>query len=145
MVLLQLETRPRPATAVSYPAWRAAREYLAQGLAVTPVQYREKKPVHAGWTELRLTEADLEREFGRGQRNVGPLLGAPSGHLVDVDLDAPEALALRGRLPHTHRIPGRLERLSSHRLYRSVVVTLSLFRSPLVPDAARMSPQRRGR
>lgn len=37
MVLLQLETRPRPATAVSYPAWGAAREYLAQGLAVTPV------------------------------------------------------------------------------------------------------------
>src|SRR5262245_17503530 len=68
----------------------AALTYRARGLAVTPVQ--GKKPVLMGWPQRRLTEAELPTQF-RDDVNIGVVNGEMSGGLVDVDLDAPEALA----------------------------------------------------
>jgi hypothetical protein len=88
------------------------------GLAPILVPPRQKKPVIKGWTELRLTRDDLPRYFSRNE-NCGVLNGAPSGGLLDVDLDAPEALAACGAfLPRTNLVFGRPSKPRAHREYR---------------------------
>jgi hypothetical protein len=52
------------------------------------------------------------------KRNVGVLDGAPSGGLVDCDLDDPVALQIADEfMPPTHSEFGRKSKLRSHRLY----------------------------
>lgn len=61
-----------------------------------PVGWREKKPsMGDDWQVLAptLTEAELARFFSK-RSNVGVMLGTPSRHLVDIDLDCPEAIEL---------------------------------------------------
>jgi hypothetical protein len=83
-----------------------------------PVPFRSKKPVLTGWPDRRLTEADLVTHFGAGPSNIGLLLGEPSGGLVDIDLDAPEAVALAPSfLPSTKMVHGRPSRPRSHWWY----------------------------
>jgi putative DNA primase/helicase len=70
-----------------------------------------------GWPNLRLSESDLDTYFSNGN-NVGILLGEASGGLVDIDLDAPEALKVADAfLPQTGRIHGRNSKPGSHRWY----------------------------
>jgi putative DNA primase/helicase len=96
----------------------AARDYLARGWRPLPLPARAKAPRTRGWQHLRLTEAELAEHFGRTPGNIGVLLGEPSGGLVDVDLDSPEALALAERLlPPTASRFGRPSKPGSHRLY----------------------------
>lgn len=102
-----------------------ARTYLARGWRVVPVPYRRKAPTLTGWPTLRLDAGDLEQHFNGRPSNLGVLLGAPSGGLVDVDLDAPEAVALAPRfLPPTNSRFGRASKRRSHWLYLA---------DPLVP------------
>jgi putative DNA primase/helicase len=69
------------------------------------------------WQNLRLEESDLGSYFPN-EGNIGILLGEVSGDLVDVDLDAPEALAVADALlPLTHRVHGRASKPRSHRWY----------------------------
>ncbi|MBX3408223.1 MAG: DUF3987 domain-containing protein, partial [Phycisphaeraceae bacterium] len=76
-----------------------------------------KVPVLKGWTDLRLAEADLPQHFN-GTRNIGVLLGEPSGWLVDVDLDCEEAVTLAPSfLPATGAKSGRPGKPSSHWWY----------------------------
>ncbi|MEZ5961714.1 MAG: bifunctional DNA primase/polymerase [Hyphomonadaceae bacterium] len=98
--------------------------YARRGWRVVPVERGGKKPFNAdkpggvGWQHLRATEDDLQRWFGGRALNVGVLLGAPSGGLVDIDLDANEAIALAGAcLPETNSIFGREGKPKSHWLY----------------------------
>ena len=59
-----------------------------------PVRPREKVVTLSGWQQLRLEMDDLPKWFqSASAHNVGILTGAPSGGLVDVDCDAPEARA----------------------------------------------------
>ncbi len=96
----------------------AARAYLTRGWRVVPAPYRQKRPVLDGWPNLQLTEADLPQHFGRGPVNLGVLLGEPSGGLVDIDLDSPEARALAPEfLPETRAVFGRAGKRRSHWLY----------------------------
>ncbi len=70
---------------------------------------------------MRLSAADLPRHFSNGA-NIGLLLGSPSHDLVDVDLDAPEAVAAAETfLPNTDRIHGRPGKPRSHYWYTSPV------------------------
>lgn len=69
----------------------AARACVRRGWAVIPVPAHAKSPAIAGWPNLRLTEQELPRYFNGAAGNIGVLLGAPSGWLVDMDLDCPEA------------------------------------------------------
>lgn len=93
----------------------AAREYLSRGWAPIPVPFRSKKPVLIGWPDLRLTEDELVVHFDTGPSNIGLLLGEHSGGLVDIDLDAPEAIALAADfLPPTGMIHGRISKPRSH-------------------------------
>ncbi len=101
----------------------AAREYLARGWRPIPIPFRTKAPTLKGWPDLRLTEADLPRSLS-GPSNVGVLLGAPSGNLVDVDLDCDEAVALAATfLPETGSRFGRASKRGSHWLYLSEIPT----------------------
>jgi len=96
----------------------AAREYVQRGFAVVPVPHGKKAPCIDGWQNLRLTENDLPEHFSNGA-NIGLILGAPSGHLIDVDLDAPEAIGVADYfLPPTELVHGRPCKPRSHRWYR---------------------------
>src|SRR5712692_493276 len=99
----------------------AARDYERCGWCVVPVPPGEKGPRTKGWPGLRLTEADLPRQFV-GDVNIAILTGEPSGGLVDIDLDAPEAMALADEfLPPTGMVHGRPTKPRSHRWYLSPV------------------------
>lgn len=94
-----------------------AREYVRRGWCVVPIPRRSKAPVIPAWQNLRLTEAELPERFSNGC-NVGVLLGEPSGGLVDIDLDSPDAVALADVfLPPTGAVFGRAGKHGSHRLY----------------------------
>ena len=77
----------------------AAAYYLQLGMIPVPVAFRGKEPVHRAWQESRPTPADLDCLFPNGARlNLGLMLGAPSGGLVDVDLDSDQALSAAAEL-----------------------------------------------
>ncbi|MGE0545073.1 MAG: bifunctional DNA primase/polymerase [Dehalococcoidia bacterium] len=97
----------------------AAIQAIRRGEAVIPVPRGEKGPKLTGWQKLIITEAEAPRYF-REPCNIGVLLGEPSRGLVDVDLDAPEAILIADRfLPATHRRHGRPGKRNSHPFYRT--------------------------
>jgi putative DNA primase/helicase len=97
----------------------AAKAYLRYGWQPIPIPRCAKRPRLKDWQTRRLTEDDLDSYFQDGD-NIGILLGRISGDLVDVDLDAPQALAVANAfLSPTTRIHGRNTKPSSHRWYKS--------------------------
>src|SRR5260370_5159835 len=59
-----------------------ALEYRQRGWSVTPLKARSKDAFLLRWQKTLLTEDDLKREFPpETDRNLGVLLGAPSGGL----------------------------------------------------------------
>lgn len=95
----------------------AAREYRRKGWRVIPIARGGKRPQLPDWPQLRLDIEKLPKFFSKGC-GIGILLGAPSGGLVDVDLDTPQAAELaRLYLPATHRIHGRESSKRSHYWY----------------------------
>lgn len=103
----------------THPTLESAIAYTRRGWRVIPVPFGEKSPRLGGWQRLRLTEADLPHHFDGRPQNIGVLLGEPSGGLVDVDLDCPEAVALADELlPATGLVFGRPSKPRSHRFYR---------------------------
>src|SRR5215475_9213155 len=100
------------------PILAAVRCYLAHGWRPIPIPRGEKAPTRSKWQQLRLTVEDLPKYFPSGRENIGLLLGDPSGALVDVDLDAPEAvMAAPTFLPPTGRRHGRPSKRNSHYWY----------------------------
>jgi putative DNA primase/helicase len=101
------------------PCRAAAEKYILRGYVPVPVRAGEKIPTVAAWQDLRLTVDDLPLYFSNHE-NVGLLNGAPSGGLVDVDLDAKEAILLADEfLPNTSLVHGRPGKPRSHRWYRT--------------------------
>ncbi len=96
---------------------------------MVPVPSRQKRPSLPRWEDLRLTEADLPDHFGGWGGNIGLLVGEPSGGLVDVDLDCPEALALADWLPPTALVAGRPGNPGSHRFYQAAGATTTKFQT----------------
>ncbi len=95
----------------------AIRALHTRGWALIPVPYRQKRPVLRDWQHLRLTADELANTF-RALTNIGVLLGEPSGWLIDIDLDSPEALLLADHfLPSTPSRFGRTGTPEAHRLY----------------------------
>ena len=96
----------------------AAEQYTRRGYRVVPVPRGEKRPVIRGWQDLRLDESQLAAHFTNAT-NVGILTGQPSGGLIDIDLDAAEAIATADYfLPPTDLEHGRPSKQRSHRWYR---------------------------
>ena len=92
-----------------------AINYHRRNWSPVPVPFKAKGPLLEGWQNLRLTEADLPRYFNGHPQNIGILLGDPSGGLIDIDLDCPEAVELAPQyLPPTGSIFGRASKPGSH-------------------------------
>jgi hypothetical protein len=97
----------------------AARNYLARGWEIVPIKPRSKQPRMKDWPNTHIALREVSRHF-RGGDNIGLLLGAASGGLVDVDLDCSEALQLAPVfLPATARVHGRKSKPASHWWYRT--------------------------
>jgi hypothetical protein len=98
----------------------AARGYIDRGFAPVPVHPRSAKPVGDDWQNLRLTADDLAGHFPDDpRRNLGLLTGAPSGGLIDIDLDCPEARTVAPwYLPPTEMVHGRPGAPLSHWWYK---------------------------
>src|SRR4051812_29803826 len=71
-----------------------AAALLGRGIQPIPVAYRSKRPTIEGWPLLIVTRETLDQFFNDQPLNIGGLLGEASGGLVDIDLDAPEALTV---------------------------------------------------
>jgi hypothetical protein len=100
------------------PILYAAKAYTAAGYRVVPVPFRSKAPVLDGWQKLRLRPEELSEHFNGVLQNIGILCGEPSGGLVDVDLDCPEAQALAHVfVPDTGMVHGREGSPRSHRWF----------------------------
>lgn len=113
------------------PLLGAAREYYRRGWAVVPVPPGQKASVMTGWPNFRAAADDLPHLFRDGG-NIAVILGAPSGQLVDIDLDCPEALALADLyLPATRAIFGRASKPDSHRLFVAPRAVYESFADPL--------------
>jgi hypothetical protein len=97
----------------------AAERYVRRGFAVVPIPHGKKSPVLESWEGLRLTPEKLPEYFNGKPQNVGLLLGDPSGGLVDVDLDAKEAVKVAGRFLPPTLTSGRESRPHSHWWYVS--------------------------
>lgn len=96
----------------------AALGYKARGFYCVPIPTGAKGPRISGWQNLRLEEEALRDSFTPKTGNVGLVLGEPSGWLVDVDLDCPEAIELAAKyLPPTGAVTGRTGRENSHWWY----------------------------
>lgn len=113
---------------MSTSARQAAERYVGRGFAVVPVPHGKKNPGFKGWERLRLSADELPDQFDGKPQNVGLLLGAPSGWLVDVDLDVPEAVKIAGRFLPPTRTSGRESRPDSHWWYFSPGVKTATFK-----------------
>jgi hypothetical protein len=114
---------------------RAAATYLDCGWQPVPVRFRTKQPMVPNWPSFRPDRDALGQHFGGELVNVGVLLGEPSGGLVDVDLDCPEALDLAPRLlPPTTSVFGRPGRPASHRLYFADDAVTARYNEPATAD-----------
>ena len=70
-----------------------AHRYIDWGFAPVPVQFKGKACKIKNWPDLRSSHDDVAELF-QPPCNIGIVLGAPSGGLVDIDLDTSEAIAL---------------------------------------------------
>lgn len=95
----------------------AAREYISKGFMPVPIPHEKKGPVLKGWQNLRITLDELPKYFN-GKSNIGIILGEPSGWLIDIDIDSPDALAAAHLiLPDTNMKSGRKSNPYSHYWY----------------------------
>lgn len=95
---------------------RAAVEHIRLGVAPIPVPAGEKNPGLPRWQDLHIAEQEVPKYWTNGQ-NIGLLTGEPSGWVVDVDLDADEAVRITGRFLPPTLTGGRESRPHSHWWY----------------------------
>ena len=69
------------------------RGYHARGWRGVSVPKAQKAPTIAGWPDYRARADDLPRLFSHDEK-LAVILSLPSGELVDIDLDRPEAADL---------------------------------------------------
>lgn len=91
-VALDFAATPPPGTMAT-----AAAELLRLGLVPLRVTYRSKVPTATAWPDMRPSLADVPYLFA-GQCNLGILMGEPSGGIVSLDCDWPEAGSIAGAL-----------------------------------------------
>lgn len=113
----------------------AATDAIERGWSPLPLPRGSKRPKIEDWPNLRYRSVDeLEEAFGP-ETNIGLLLGAPSGGLVDIDLDSLEARILADAfLPYTGMVHGRESSPASHRWYLvNAEVATKRYQAPKIP------------
>lgn len=99
------------------PSLFTALAYFDRGWSPLFVPLQSKNPQLSHWQKLRPTREQIATDFAR-PGNIGIRLGAPSGNLIDLDLDSGEAIALAPNfLTTTGAIFGRASKPGSHWLY----------------------------
>ena len=93
-----------------------AKALLARG--VTPIRLAQKaKKTPGEWKDNTVTAENVETLLlNDNQWNLGVLLGEPSGGLVDIDLDIPEAALVAEVIWPSGPTFGRRSNPKSHRL-----------------------------
>jgi hypothetical protein len=105
----------------------AVAEYQRRGWVLVPIPAGAKACVTAGWQTRQFDPTDFATAG-----NVGVILGARSGSLVDADLDCAEALELADfYLPATGAEFGRASRPRSHKLYVAPGAVFETFTEPI--------------
>jgi len=115
-------------TVRDWAAW-----YIERGWTPVEIAFQTKRPTTTGWRSITIAdaEANLDRMFPPNQaRNIGIALGAPSGNLVDIDLDCPEANELAPLFLPKTLVFGRKSTPQSHWLYECPI-DKTIFRDPL--------------
>jgi KaiC/GvpD/RAD55 family RecA-like ATPase len=100
-------------------AIETALQLLDMGMRPVKVLPASKKAYEDGWQKIIHDAESVRREF-RPSDNVGALMGEPSGWIVDVDLDTPDAVKLASEYLPPTRMFGRAGKPRSHYLYRCV-------------------------
>ncbi|GAA4443307.1 bifunctional DNA primase/polymerase [Novipirellula rosea] len=104
--------------------------YRQRGWFSVPLRPRSKSPVRNDWPNIRIEADDVKTHFST-KDNVGLILGEPSGWIVDVDLDCPEAIEIADQyLPPTPAITGRASAARSHRWYIAIGATTAKHTDP---------------
>lgn len=93
-----------------------AKDLLAKG--VTPIRLAQKaKKTPGKWKDNTVTSENVQKLLlNNCQWNLGVLLGEPSGGLVDIDLDIPEAALIAEVVWPSGPTFGRKNNPKSHRL-----------------------------
>jgi hypothetical protein len=93
-----------------------AKDLLSQG--VTPIRLSPMaKNTPGSWAKNTITSENVENLLmNNTQWNLGVLLGEPSGGLVDIDLDIPEAALVAEVIWPSGPTFGRKSNPKSHRL-----------------------------
>lgn len=114
-----------------------AAGYLARGWVPIPIPLKQKAPVERGWNRRTLASAraSFDSDFHE-PRNIGVLLGEPSGGLADVDLDCSEASAVASRFLPASAVFGRATRPASHILFCSPGARTKKYVDPRAPSGA---------
>jgi hypothetical protein len=99
---------------IAYARWYR-ETWAAPPLAMKP---HSKVPIAKGWTKP-VPQNALEATLARGEHNLGLLLGAEGGCLMDVDIDADDALAIAAAVLPPTVTYGRPSRPVSHYTYRT--------------------------
>jgi P4 family phage/plasmid primase-like protien len=106
----------------------AAGTYHGRGWVSVPIPPGGKRPMIDAWQRRTLADVDAADYDGTG---IGIILGAPSGDLVDVDLDCTEAIRVApDLLPPTRMVHGRASRPASHAWYVCVGAAPAQYRNP---------------
>jgi hypothetical protein len=114
-------------------------DYCRRQWSPIPVPYCEKAPTIEGWPSLRIGALEAPHYFNGQRQNIGILVGAPSNHLVDVDLDCFEALELADRyLPATQSLFGRASKRGAHHIYKGPGMKTAKFVDPTRPASQGM-------
>ena len=119
-------------------ALKIAQGYAARGWNPVPIPTQSKAPQGNAWQKR--TAAENLKKFNGGAMNIGVMLGPTSHHLVDVDLDSPEAIAIAPYLmPPCKAMFGRASKRCSYMLYyadASCVINKAAeqFKDPGKPD-----------
>jgi hypothetical protein len=74
----------------------SALPYMGRGREIIDLPPGTKNPGRPGWQNECYDKETIRRRVSGGPRNLSVLLGEPSGGLVDVALDCPEARMLAG-------------------------------------------------
>jgi putative DNA primase/helicase len=122
-----------------------AQGYIARGWSPIPLKANSKQPIGRDWNSLRIDASTAPQHFNGTPCNIGILLGEPSGGLVDIDLDCPEAIALADAfLPPTDALFGRDSTGRAHRLYTAHGFKREPFTDPDAPKDSAMLVEIRG-